>query len=345
MVKLLTQNGKLVKKDGKLVTVDPPDVEDCECCIPCPDYTADITYERDCCCFTFHVDTTPTTSIIAYDWDFGDGTAHSIASDPVHCYTATGDYDVTVEITDSAGCKKIVNETVSCVCDADAVVADFTYEQTGDGDPCCYNFFGEGISNCDRSIASYFWTFQGGSTSSLQNPTKCFGAGLDGPFSVTLQVTDVFGCTDSVNMSVPCGVPTNCCDGFAPLTATATLQGWTDGVNCDLCAAEINTTHTLDKIDPAFGQCTWRKTFTIDCANPVTVSIRLTLTHDFGGAPTVHLEVTTNIFAGFAQRIFVASRANENCTGSWTFTLDDSNFSGSGGECGYIDNTQSASIP
>jgi len=39
----------------------------------------------------------------AYDWDFGDGTAHSSAEDPVHTYWTPGTYTVTLTVTDTLG--------------------------------------------------------------------------------------------------------------------------------------------------------------------------------------------------------------------------------------------------
>ena len=41
--------------------------------------------------------------IVGYEWDFGDGTPNVLETDPVitHCYTAAGDYTVTLNLTDS----------------------------------------------------------------------------------------------------------------------------------------------------------------------------------------------------------------------------------------------------
>jgi PKD repeat protein len=40
----------------------------------------------------------------AFDWDFGDGTAHSSQQDPTHTYTIAGTFTVILTITDTAGC-------------------------------------------------------------------------------------------------------------------------------------------------------------------------------------------------------------------------------------------------
>jgi PKD repeat protein len=40
---------------------------------------------------------------ITFDWDFGDGTAHSIDPNPTHTYTARGRYTAVLTVTDSSG--------------------------------------------------------------------------------------------------------------------------------------------------------------------------------------------------------------------------------------------------
>jgi PKD repeat protein len=51
---------------------------------------------------TFSNLTTGGTPPITYDWNFGDGTAHSTATSPQHTYNAAGTYTVTLIATDSA---------------------------------------------------------------------------------------------------------------------------------------------------------------------------------------------------------------------------------------------------
>jgi PKD repeat protein len=43
------------------------------------------------------------TGPYTYDWDFGDGSAHSTAQSPTHLYTSEGTYTVTLTVHDSAG--------------------------------------------------------------------------------------------------------------------------------------------------------------------------------------------------------------------------------------------------
>ena len=40
---------------------------------------------------------------ISFDWDFGDGSAHSIDPNPSHTYTVRGRYTAVLTVTDSSG--------------------------------------------------------------------------------------------------------------------------------------------------------------------------------------------------------------------------------------------------
>lgn len=43
--------------------------------------------------------------LVSWDYDFGDGTPHGTTKNPVHTYTAAGEYDVVLIATNSSGCK------------------------------------------------------------------------------------------------------------------------------------------------------------------------------------------------------------------------------------------------
>ncbi|HEX8101784.1 MAG TPA: PQQ-dependent sugar dehydrogenase, partial [Solirubrobacteraceae bacterium] len=51
--------------------------------------------------FTGSTSTDPTGQALTYDWDFGDGTAHSSAVNPAHTYTTAGTYTATLKVTDT----------------------------------------------------------------------------------------------------------------------------------------------------------------------------------------------------------------------------------------------------
>jgi PKD repeat protein len=59
----------------------------------------------------------PDGGSLSYDWNFGDGTAHSNAEDPSHTYTSAGNYTATLTVTDASGISSQaqVNVTVKAV--------------------------------------------------------------------------------------------------------------------------------------------------------------------------------------------------------------------------------------
>jgi PKD repeat protein len=52
-------------------------------------------------------------NIVAWDWDFGDGTPHGSGETPFHTYAAAGSYTVTLVVTDSAGQKNATALTIT----------------------------------------------------------------------------------------------------------------------------------------------------------------------------------------------------------------------------------------
>ncbi|MAD88384.1 MAG: collagenase [Pseudoalteromonas sp.] len=58
----------------------------------------------------------PETSISSFNWDFGDGTSSSLAN-PVHTYSAAGDYIVTLTATDSEGLSRTESTTAKVLGD------------------------------------------------------------------------------------------------------------------------------------------------------------------------------------------------------------------------------------
>jgi DNA-binding beta-propeller fold protein YncE len=57
-------------------------------------------------------------TVVRYDWSFGDGTSAADAGpNPTHVYATSGDYTVTLTVTDDAGCSTLqtfTGQTVSC---------------------------------------------------------------------------------------------------------------------------------------------------------------------------------------------------------------------------------------
>ncbi len=134
---------------------------------------------------------TPAGNIRSWLFDFGDGTQQTFTAPPfTHTYNLLGGYDVTLTVTDAAGCVdsytlpngvRITNPTAGFRADTFyCPLAPLQFVDTSAG---------VGLS--------YEWDFGDGNTSTLQNPTHSYGAG-DNDYSVRLIVTDASGCRDTV---------------------------------------------------------------------------------------------------------------------------------------------------
>lgn len=103
-------------------------------------------------------------------------------------------------------------------------IVDFKAEPAFGVSPMTVNFTNQTISKFP--IASYFWNFGNGKTSTEQNPTCVFEADGEASFDVELSVTDVYGHTTTgkienavqLNKRLAAGILAEPTIGFGPLT-------------------------------------------------------------------------------------------------------------------------------
>ncbi len=161
------------------------------------------------------------TSYTSCVWYFGDGTT-STAVNPVHVYTNSGNFSVTLQCQGSAGCSKnlVLPNHVSVT----SPQAIFNGSPRIGCPPLLTSF----NSISQSGGLSYYWNFGDGGTSTLANPTHLYSA--SGNFNVTLIVTDALGCHDTIIKSNyvqtvnPAAnyIPPPTTTGCAPLTAQFT---------------------------------------------------------------------------------------------------------------------------
>ncbi len=133
-------------------------------------------------------------------WDFGDGTT-STMQNPNYTYAAAGTYTVCL-ITSNACAADTVCQQVS-VC-APATPA-FTFTQLG-----TFSFlFNDATAG---TPLSWFWDFDDGTTSTMQNPSHAFPG--FGSYDVSLVITDACGTSDTI---------------FQNVLLVGLEQGWDDG--------------------------------------------------------------------------------------------------------------------
>ncbi|MFN5355054.1 MAG: PKD domain-containing protein [Bacteroidota bacterium] len=133
-------------------------------------------------------------SIVAWSWTFGDGNSSS-QQNPVHNYTTTGNYQVTLTVTSDSGCTGSYTQQ-NGVTVYPSPVAEFEaapWEQ--DILNPVFNFI-----NLSSGGLNNFWTFGDGGQSIDFEPQHVYRD--TGNYMVTLWVTNSYGCRDSVRHPV-----------------------------------------------------------------------------------------------------------------------------------------------
>ena len=181
---------------------------------PPPPFTARFTWQQVAATRAVRFADTSTGTVTTRTWQFGDG-ATATGPTPSHTYASYTSYLVRLTVTFSNGGTSSTTATVTLVqppptpppptpppptpttapptptLPPSAPTADFTW--LTDGTSVQFTDASAGV------IDTWFWEFEGGGTSSQQNPSHDFGAA--GTYSVTLTVTGPGG-PDSVTMGV-----------------------------------------------------------------------------------------------------------------------------------------------
>ena len=165
---------------------------------PTASFTADLT---TACApaavqFTDHSTSPPGSSITSWQWDFGDG-GTSTQPNPRHTYTNTGFYTVTLQVTNSNGCKRIasIGRYIRIV---SGVNVDFaSLQPTTCQPPFLVNFRDQ---SSGPGTLSYSWNFGNGTTSTSQNPSTTYNAA--GTYSVKLSIVSDLGCSGTTTKDV-----------------------------------------------------------------------------------------------------------------------------------------------
>jgi gliding motility-associated-like protein len=126
-------------------------------------------------------------------WDFGDGTS-STSQTPCHTYTAAGNYNVSLRVTNSNGCVK-TKTLLAYINISTGVNAAFTNSApTGCSLPETITFQNQSTGT---GILTYKWDFGDGSIISTdRSPTHTYTSG--GTYTVKLIVANNTNCTDTV---------------------------------------------------------------------------------------------------------------------------------------------------
>lgn len=127
--------------------------------------------------------------IIAWQWDFGDGT-YAIIQNPTHTYSDDGIYDVTLTVIDNNGSMNSTTKQITIL--NSPPIADAGPDQIVNN--TLVSFDGTGSSDPDGTIVIYKWYFGDGKSGIGAVITHNYSQ--DGIYTAKLNVTDDDGATD-----------------------------------------------------------------------------------------------------------------------------------------------------
>ena len=133
------------------------------------------------------------TPINVWNWDFGDGQTSNLQH-PTHNYAASGNYNVSLIVTNMGGCSDTVEYVITTI-----PIPQVSFNSS----PVCPNdvsSFFDASGSMNGPITSWNWNFGDGTTDTIQNPVHIYN--LPGTFPVTLIVTDSLGCKDTLSQNV-----------------------------------------------------------------------------------------------------------------------------------------------
>ncbi len=174
-------------------------------------------------------------TIVAWSWNFGDGTTSTLQN-PSHTYTIAGTYAVSLEVTDNGYTTNSTSQNVTVTSNLpnQAPTADFTYTTNG-----LTVSLTDTSSDSDGTIVAWGWNFGDGTTSTAQNPSHTYAA--DGTYTVSLVVTDNDSATsNTATMNVTVTTP------VSQSVTVASLTGSSSTVNKNFWRATVEVL-----IDPA----------------------------------------------------------------------------------------------
>ncbi|MEL7535060.1 MAG: PKD domain-containing protein, partial [Bacteroidota bacterium] len=129
--------------------------------------------------------------IIDWTWDLGDGNFATQPNVP-HTYQDNGWYTVSLSVVDTNGCRNTLEK--ESYIKLSVPLVDFSISDTVICPGTTVDFFDESFA--DTTLSSWRWTFGDGAGSIQTDPSHSYQQ--TGIYPVKLVVSDIFGCTDSL---------------------------------------------------------------------------------------------------------------------------------------------------
>ncbi|MDQ3073968.1 MAG: PKD domain-containing protein, partial [Bacteroidota bacterium] len=151
----------------------------------------DFIYSNTCRGYPTHFnDTSPDTDrLVAWEWDFGDGTKDSGRA-ASHIYKNTGIHDVALTVTNDVGCVVSTSRKIR--------IGGMRVDFRADPEYGCVGtpIHFRDLTDADTLISSWRWDFGDGKTSDARDPEHLYEK--KGIFTISLIVVDYKGCTDTI---------------------------------------------------------------------------------------------------------------------------------------------------
>jgi gliding motility-associated-like protein len=296
-----------------------------------------------------------TPGSVSWSWNFGDGST-STMQNLSHTYSTIGQFNVTLTITNGAGCSSTITKAQY----VKIITPIVTIDSVPIGGCIPFSFTPTSTINDPKGIANYLWDFGDGNTSTVKNPTNIYS--FVGTYTVKLSVTTNDGCTAST--ITPAGVKT----GTPPISdfsATPLMQcvglniqftdmstsadGWLWDFGDGGSATTQNPAHAYQtsstfsvKLFATSNGCpsTIPKTITVqtlppvakftpvfNCVNKLQVtftdnsSAPLAWSWDFGDGSTSNIQNPTHTYASLGNYNVKLTVTNGSCTNSKTIPI------------------------
>jgi PKD repeat protein len=141
--------------------------------------------------FTDQSTTDGIDTINKWIWDYGDGYVDTLTTKPfMHSYADSGTYNVQLKVFDSNGCYDSIYKTAAVI--IGKPYADFTIIDTL---RCTASSVGFSEQSIGLSL-KYNWDFGDGTNGNGATPNHFYAK--EGIYSVSLTVSDTFGCTSKM---------------------------------------------------------------------------------------------------------------------------------------------------
>ncbi len=146
---------------------------------------------------TFNDISVPDTTLIAWLWDFGDGST-STAQHPSHSYAGAGTYTVTLTVTNILGCTDTESK-VNVISVRVPPAPAFAMSDSANCTPLTIAFTDVTVPG-DGALVGWNWSFGNGDSSLAQHPAYTWN--VPGLYTVNLTTTDANGCVANTSKVV-----------------------------------------------------------------------------------------------------------------------------------------------